>query len=191
MKLDAFAITVYRQPDVAEACLTLQEIIGLDVPILLYCAWFGYCYGDMKDVLLAQAVEKSTPYANMVVKPLRHARRWMKDVAQNQNGMHTAENSQPWHKLREQIKAVEISAELLWLEALESITGQHELKHQTETHNTDLVNNMQRYCQTLRSIRELEDLDVPLLLSRIAGACQSLGREPKTADHNAQKANLR
>ncbi len=174
MKLDAFAITVYRQPEVADACLTLQETMGLDVPILLYCAWFGCFYGEMKDSVLFQAIEVSTSYANSVVKPLRHTRRWMKDTAQSPSGLLTAENLSSWQTLREQIKAVEISSELLWLKALETMTEQHFFTQQADFTSKNVLANLQQYCQILRNSSELDDLDVTLLLSRIADACAAV-----------------
>jgi uncharacterized protein (TIGR02444 family) len=171
MKLDAFAITVYRQPEVADACLTLQESMGLDVPILLYCAWFGCFYGEMKEAVLFQAIEVSTSYANSVVKPLRHTRRWMKDATQSRSGLLTADNLSSWQILREQIKAIEISSELLWLKALETMTEQHLFTQHSDFKIENILANMRRYCQTFRNSGELDGQSVTLCLSRIADAC--------------------
>jgi hypothetical protein len=60
---------------------------------------------------------------------------------------------------------------LLWLKALESITEQHLFTQQADFKSENVVANLHRYCQTLRSNRELRDSEVMLLLSRIADAC--------------------
>lgn len=177
MKLDTFAIKLYQQADVADVCLTLQETVGLDVPILLYCAWFGLGFGEMTDGQLSQVVKKSTRYASCVVKPLRQTRRWMKDAAQSDDGLAHAENQQSWQRLREQIKTIEISSELLWLEALDTMTVRHGLSWQTDVNPKTLANNMHRYCLTKLSKEELETLGTPVLLSRIADQCEAVARQ--------------
>ena len=186
MKLDTFAIKVYQQPDVADACLTLQETVGLDVPILLYCAWFGLGFGEMTDGQLSQVVKKSTLYASCVVKPLRQTRRWMKDAAQSNDGVAHAENQQSWQRLREQIKAIEISSELLWLEALESMTAGHGLRWHTDFNAQKLVDNMRRYCLTMRTTEEMEALDALVLLSRIADRCETVARQLMLNEQHVQ-----
>ena len=36
-----FSLAIYKPPDVAAECLALQEAVGLDVNLLLFCAWLG------------------------------------------------------------------------------------------------------------------------------------------------------
>lgn len=36
-----FSLAVYAAPGVADECLALQERCGIDVNILLFCAWVG------------------------------------------------------------------------------------------------------------------------------------------------------
>ena len=36
-----FAVRLYAEPGVGEACLALQDRFGVDVPLLLWAAWLG------------------------------------------------------------------------------------------------------------------------------------------------------
>ncbi len=36
-----FSLAVYEQAEVAQECLQLQQAIGIDVNLLLFCAWVG------------------------------------------------------------------------------------------------------------------------------------------------------
>lgn len=175
MKLDAFAITVYRKPEVADACLRLQQEIGLDVPVLLFCAWFSGARGELDDKLLEQVIERSLPFSMNVVRPLREARRWMKQPAELLNSFNTQGNQQPWQSLRETIKSIEISAELLWLDGLQSLAETQPLSADKADFSADKVlENMQRYCRNFTSAPDRDSLRVTQLLTHIAVACEQL-----------------
>jgi uncharacterized protein (TIGR02444 family) len=178
MTLDTFAVTAYRKPEVADACLTLQQELGLDVPVLLFCAWYASTRGELDDKLLAQVIETSRPFSLHVVQPLRQVRRWMKQPADSQNTIMMAANKEAWQSLRETIKSIEISAELLWLDALQSLTESQALRAKnTNLSQYKVMENMHRYCQTFKSAAERDAINVHALLSRIAEAGQQLCRE--------------
>lgn len=178
MTLDTFAVTIYGKPEVADACLTLQQELGLDVPVLLFCAWYACTRGELDDKLLAQVIETSRPFSLHVVQPLRQARRWMKQPADSQKAIMMAANQEAWQFLREKIKSIEISAELLWLDALQNLTESQALRAKNTNLSEDKVmQNMQRYCQTLKSAAERDVINVNALLSRIAEAGQQLCRD--------------
>jgi len=175
IKLDAFAITVYRKPEVADACLTLQQELGLDVPVLLFCAWFACNHGELDDKMLAQVIERSRPFSLHVVQPLRQVRRWMKQPAETQQSIDIPANQEAWQSLREKIKSIEISAELLWLDALQSLTESQALSAKNMNLREDnVMENMQRYCQRFKSAVERDALNVNALISRIAEAGKHL-----------------
>jgi uncharacterized protein (TIGR02444 family) len=74
-----YSLHVYDAKGVAEECLAIQEKLGLDVNVLLFCVWIG-----MKGITLseAQLVEINTVVQNwnaMVVKPMRAVGRTLKD----------------------------------------------------------------------------------------------------------------
>lgn len=175
MKLDAFAITVYRKPEVADACLTLQQELGLDVPVLLFCAWFACTRGELDDKMLAQVIERSRPFSLHVVQPLRQVRRWMKQPAESQTSINIPTNQEAWQSLRETVKSIEISAELLWLDALQSLSeSQAWSAKNTNLREDNVMENMQRYCQTFKNAGERGDLNVNELITRIAEASKHL-----------------
>jgi uncharacterized protein (TIGR02444 family) len=96
-----FSLAVYGRPEVPAACLTLQEMHGLDVNLLLFA-----CFSGVRGrVLTGQDLEiletAAGPWHVSVVRALRGARSWMKGQP-----MDAAERS-----LRERIKALELEAE--------------------------------------------------------------------------------
>ena len=100
-----FSGEVYGRPGVAEACLALQDRHGLDVNLLLFCAWAGSCGrlldgGDLG--LLWLAVR---PWQDEVVAPLRSARRWLKQQVSLPEDLGEA--------FREEVKAMELQAEMM------------------------------------------------------------------------------
>jgi hypothetical protein len=102
----------------------------------------------------------------------------MKQPADSQNTIMMAANKEAWQSLRETIKSIEISAELLWLDALQSLTESQALRAKNTNLSQDKVmENMQRYCQTFKSAAERNAINVHALLSRIAEAGQQLCRD--------------
>lgn len=96
-----FSLAVYSRPEVPPACLTLQEMHGLDVNLLLYACFSGtrgrILTGQDLEILEAAA----GPWHAQVVRPLRGARTWMKAQP-----MGAAERA-----LRERLKTLELEAE--------------------------------------------------------------------------------
>ncbi len=113
-----FSLRVYGQADVAEACLALQNDYGLDVNLLLYCCWLGTHGTQLDDAAFARAMAFAGPWSEHVVRPLRHARTWMKHDSD------APEKLPPdvYAELRESIKAIELEAERLEQLALETMT---------------------------------------------------------------------
>jgi uncharacterized protein (TIGR02444 family) len=74
----SFTLGLYGKPDVAPALIGLQDRLGLDVNMLLYCCWAGadgrlLSRDDLKTV---EAVAE--PWQSEVVRPLRALRRRLK-----------------------------------------------------------------------------------------------------------------
>jgi uncharacterized protein (TIGR02444 family) len=95
-----FSLAVYGEPAVAEECLTLQQAIGIDVNLLLFCAWTGtqdivLTAGDIK-----AAVKKVAAWQEHVVRPLRTARQQLKALGYDE-----------FESFRSRIKSTEIEAE--------------------------------------------------------------------------------
>ena len=114
----AFSIRIYGKPDVPSACLALQNEYGLDVNLLLYCCWLGTHGAQLDSAALARALELAGPWAEHVVRPLRHARTWMKHDSDARGQL----PPDVYAELRESIKTIELEAERLEQLTLEAIT---------------------------------------------------------------------
>jgi len=95
-----FSLAVYGEAGVAEECLGLQQAIGADVNLLLFCAWTGargivLRGGDIKHVMARVA-----PWQDHIVRPLR-------SVRQNMKGPEFGKSE----NFRVRVKSVEIEAE--------------------------------------------------------------------------------
>ena len=93
-----FSLRVYDQEGVANECLELQELHGVNVNLLLFCAWIGTqaITLDRNDIEAANQIV--VHWDAMIVRPLRIARQEMKadpDMA----------------TVRPYVKALEIEAE--------------------------------------------------------------------------------
>jgi uncharacterized protein (TIGR02444 family) len=93
-----FSIAVYAAPGVAAECLALQERYGLDVNVLLFCAWLGSRKIGLTADELASVEAVVKAWHDSVVRPLRSVRQYLK-------GMPEAE------RLRGRVKAEELDAE--------------------------------------------------------------------------------
>jgi uncharacterized protein (TIGR02444 family) len=106
-----FSLRFYRQPQVADACIALQEEAGVDVNLLLFLLW----HARRKRAFSAAEVEglerRVGPWRTMTVVPLRALRRALKaPPALVEGGAAEA--------FRTRIKAVELEAERLQQEAM-------------------------------------------------------------------------
>jgi uncharacterized protein (TIGR02444 family) len=113
----AFSVRVYSKPDVPPACLALQNDYGLDVNLLLYCCWLGTHGAQLEVAALAQALAFADPWSEHVVRPLRHARTWMKHDSDARGRL----PSEDYTGLRESIKTIELEAERLQQLTLEAM----------------------------------------------------------------------
>ena len=75
----SFANRLYRQPGVAPACLWLQDNRGADVMLVLFCLWRGLRQGPQSGEAVAALDGAVAPWRDQVVRPLRGARRWLKE----------------------------------------------------------------------------------------------------------------
>ena len=95
-----FSLSIYGQVDVAEECLALQQAIGIDVNVLLFCAWLGARGIVLSREDVAAAAATIEAWSENVVRPLRGVRQRMKDLYRNE-----------YADLRERVKALELEAE--------------------------------------------------------------------------------
>ena len=108
-----FAVALYARPGVEAACLTLQDDHGQCVDLLLWRLWaLGRRIGAGD---LARAATLARDWEGAVTAPLRAARRALAAPAAG-----IADSARL--VLRGQVKAAELAAERLLLEALEAAT---------------------------------------------------------------------
>jgi uncharacterized protein (TIGR02444 family) len=98
-----FSLAIYSEPNVAPACLVLQDQFGRDVNLALYCCWLGASgRGRLARAALDEADRAIVPWRHQVVEPFRAARRAIKKA-----GLPASD------ALYAKAKAVELDAERL------------------------------------------------------------------------------
>jgi uncharacterized protein (TIGR02444 family) len=95
-----FSLAVYGQAGVADECLQLQQAIGADVNLVLFCAWTGTRAIVLSGDDIAQAMARVVAWQDQVVRPLR-------TVRQNMKGLELGE----LEGFRARVKSIEIEAE--------------------------------------------------------------------------------
>jgi uncharacterized protein (TIGR02444 family) len=99
-----FSLTVYGAPGVQEECLHLQERHGVDVNVLLFCAYVGAVHGALpSDSDVRAAAAAAGEWNRAIVGSLREARRGLKPFAADPAG--------PAAVLRKVVKEAELEAE--------------------------------------------------------------------------------
>ncbi len=111
-----FSLAAYGRPGVAPACLALQDRHGLDVNLLLFCAWCGGQGRPLARADLERLDAMVAAWRREVVLPLRAARRWMKSQETAPEAL-----SEP---LRAEIKRQELEAERIEQEILYAEAGE-------------------------------------------------------------------
>jgi uncharacterized protein (TIGR02444 family) len=106
-----FSLRFYRMPQVADACIALQEEAGVDVNLLLFLLWQASQRRRLSISDVDALEKKIGPWREATVVPLRNVRRALKSPPSLVPGT-TAES------FRNRIKAVELEAERLQQEAM-------------------------------------------------------------------------
>jgi uncharacterized protein (TIGR02444 family) len=102
-----FSLAVYRGPGVQEECLGVQERFGVDVNLLMLCAYAGAVEGAVLSASdIADALEASGAWHGNVVKELRQVRRTLKPWGAGQGSL-----SNVVEALRTKVKGAELEAE--------------------------------------------------------------------------------
>ncbi|MFT5133339.1 MAG: hypothetical protein ACI9SC_001810 [Gammaproteobacteria bacterium] len=113
-----YSVRTYRKDNVPEACLSLQDERGVDVNMLLYCCWFGLTRGSQQLESFQEVFDFSENWALSVVRPLRHVRTWMKLEGCPDPRI----PGESCLELRNKVKGLELTAEKIQQDVLESLT---------------------------------------------------------------------
>jgi uncharacterized protein (TIGR02444 family) len=73
-----FSLQLFAKPGVAPACIALQDGLGLDVNLLLYCCWHGRACRKLGEEEVRRAMTAVEGWQRDVVQPLRAVRRRLK-----------------------------------------------------------------------------------------------------------------
>jgi uncharacterized protein (TIGR02444 family) len=142
-----FACALYAKPGVANACLTLQDAHGADVPLLLAALWHG---ADGRGTLSAAHTRRwkaiARAWRTQIVGPLRQARRALKPLAQTGAT-----------KLYADVKRAELGAEKLLLEALERDAAKR-VQRAPATRRDDAQANARRVLQRGKDAAPLQKI---------------------------------
>jgi uncharacterized protein (TIGR02444 family) len=95
-----FSLAIYKPADVAAECLALQETAGVDVNLLLFCAWLGTRAIVLSQSDIEAACRVVAPWQNSVVRPMRSVRRHIK-----------TQYGDAFENLRSRVKDDELQAE--------------------------------------------------------------------------------
>jgi uncharacterized protein (TIGR02444 family) len=71
-------LQLYGKPGVAQACIALQDGLGLDVNLLLFCCWHGRAWRKLGEEDIRRAIAAVDGWQREVVQPLRAVRRRLK-----------------------------------------------------------------------------------------------------------------
>jgi uncharacterized protein (TIGR02444 family) len=120
-RLWTFSLAVYADAAVQQECLALQDDHGVDVNLLLFCAFVGAVHG----VILSERATRDAAdvvgiWQKNVVRALRMARRALKPFA-GEAGSHEA----PAADLRARVKNAELDAERIEQAMLEHWAAPH------------------------------------------------------------------
>ena len=149
----SFSLSIYQSEGVPEACLYLQDELGGDVNILLFCLWVS-AQGDVPvdTELLALAHDRVHAWRNRVVETLRQLRRDLK------GGVSPLEQERV-EAFRDRVKILELAAEREQQVALAAMYEEHsELLEAPSPHETPpsqevveerLAMGIDRYVETL------------------------------------------
>ena len=142
-----YSVRTYGKPGVADACLALQDRHGLDVNVLLFCCWFGCTRGLVDESLWDRILTFSEPWAENVVRPLRAVRTWMKHTGCTQLDI----SKDQCIELREEIKRIELKAEQLQENTLQSLAEDSPFKSLDSTSQiTCIMLNLKSYLRRCR-----------------------------------------
>ena len=127
-----FSLAVYGQAEVAKGCLGLQDALGLDVNILLFCAWLGTQSVALEREDIERALRAVAAWQDEVVRPLRAVRQRTKALSGDE-------------EFRAGIKDAEIKAEQIEQAMLFALSQQ--LQGRKSVEGDAVAMNVSRYIE--------------------------------------------
>jgi uncharacterized protein (TIGR02444 family) len=135
ISLWTFACKLYNEPAVKNACLQLQDDNDVNVPLLLTACWLIASSAKISSAHATQLQVIASDWNDSCIQSLRVLRQSMKSRLSNQEN--NDDDMAAWALVREQVKAVELSAEQQLLQQMERYVQQQMLPiSKTESDNS-------------------------------------------------------
>lgn len=116
-----FSVAVYSASKVQDECLNLQDQFGLDVNLILLCAYLGAVHGAaLTSDDISSARQEVRQWHEQIVRVLRVARRNLKTI-----NLHDADAAKGAVELRAKVKAEELESERIEQMLLERWANAH------------------------------------------------------------------
>lgn len=158
----SYSLELYRVPAVADACLVLQEDWGADVNLLLYCCWLGQAGRALDRRSLRKAIAAVSRWQAEVIKPLRQARRALKNPP---DGLPLEWTGQ----LRKHIGALELDLEYLEQRLLTDVAQALPPANRSQPPGKVTVASLNRYLALLGVPTGQADIQVASILDACCG----------------------
>lgn len=119
-----FATWAYGEPDVEKACLALQNRLGADVTMIMFCLWLAErgTSGSRLARYMGSAIKLSRDWQRSFVEPLRNCRTSFKDFIVNTDM--GGDELDTATALRDRIKQCELDMEQLQMLAMYTLVGE-------------------------------------------------------------------
>lgn len=140
-----YANRLYAATGVADACLRLQDECGVDVCVLMLLLWLAQQRRAVRDTQVQMILRTSAEWREQVVQPLRGVRRRLKTPP-------TLIDAADSETLRTTIKAAELKAERLELNALQALFGESRLCDSAADADAAARNNVGSYAAAVNAV---------------------------------------
>jgi uncharacterized protein (TIGR02444 family) len=148
-----FSLAVYDRREVARECLTLQESIGIDVNLLLFCAWIGTRAIALSRPEIEEASGAVVSWHENVVRSLRGARQQIKALY-----------GDGFESLLTKVKGVEIEAEKIEQAMLFAISKQLRSRAGGD-HRDAVAGNIKNYIELKANGASAPEISAPCLIA--------------------------
>jgi len=134
-----FSVSLYARPGVKDACLELQDRLGLDVNLLLFAVWSAVAGpGRLDAARFRDCVALTEAWQAEMIQPLRQLRRSTQAEMGAARGADTA-------ALTSQLLAAELAAEQVELSLLADWAAQQEALGGSEEAGANAASNLVAY----------------------------------------------
>jgi len=137
-----FSLAFYSRPGVADACIALQDACGADVNVALYLLFLALDGRVIETNDMTRIIAVAAPWNDAVVLPLRSVRRRMK-------GGGAGLPAPRAEALRTEVKRIELQAEHLLQEALETLGRTAQFALQRHSPDVAAKTNLAHYAGLL------------------------------------------